>query len=80
MANSASRPALPLIVSGIALALAGALAGFALGRGGTGGMDKAAIETVVHNYILEHPEILPQAMETCAARKPASNFPTWVTG
>lgn len=63
MANSASRPALPLIVSGIALALAGALAGFALGRGGTGGMDKAAIETVVHNYILEHPEILPQAME-----------------
>ena len=63
MANSSSRPALPLIVSGIALALAGALAGFALGRSGPSGMDKAAIETVVHNYILEHPEILPQAME-----------------
>lgn len=63
MASSTSRTALPLIVSGIALALAGGLAGFTLGRTGAGGMDKAAIETVVHNYILEHPEILPQAME-----------------
>ena len=25
--------------------------------------DKAAIERIVHNYIMEHPEILPEAME-----------------
>ncbi len=63
MASFSSRPALPLVLSGIALALAGGLAGFTLARNGAGPVDKAAIETVVHNYILEHPEILPQAME-----------------
>ena len=63
MTAFSSRPALPLIISGVALALAGALAGYALGRGGSGSLDRAAVETVVHNYILEHPEILPQAME-----------------
>ena len=28
-----------------------------------GGADKVAIETVVHDYLLEHPEILPAAMQ-----------------
>ena len=63
MTAFSSRPALPLIISGVALAFAGALAGYALGRSGSGPLDRAAVETVVHNYILEHPEILPQAME-----------------
>lgn len=63
MTAFSSRPALPLIISGVALVLAGALAGYALGRSGSGALDRAAVETVVHNYILEHPEILPQAME-----------------
>lgn len=63
MTAFSSRPALPLIISGVALVLAGALAGYALGRSGSGPLDQAAVETVVHNYILEHPEILPQAME-----------------
>ena len=63
MTAFSSRPALPLIISGVALVLAGALAGYALGRSGSGPLDRAAVETVVHNYILEHPEILPQAME-----------------
>ena len=63
MTAFSSRPALPLIISGLALVLAGALAGYALGRSGSGPLDRAAVETVVHNYILDHPEILPQAME-----------------
>lgn len=63
MTAFSSRPALPLVISGVALALAGALAGYALGRSGSEPLDRAAVETVVHNYILEHPEILPQAME-----------------
>lgn len=64
MINAVSRPALPLILSGIALLLAGSAAGWTLARTGSSAtMDKAAVETVVHNYILEHPEVLPQAME-----------------
>lgn len=31
--------------------------------------DRAAIETVVHDYILDHPEILPEAMERLQARE-----------
>ena len=31
-----------------------------------GGADKVAIETVVHDYLLEHPEILPAAEVTVA--------------
>ena len=49
--------------AGIALLLAGAAGGFTFGRSGSAPTDKAAIETVVHNYILEHPEVLPEAME-----------------
>jgi protein-disulfide isomerase len=59
-----------LAVVGIVLALGaglvvgryradGALGG---GDGAPGRADRAAIEKVVHDYILEHPEILPQAM------------------
>ncbi len=33
--------------------------------------DRAAIETVVHDYILAHPEILPQAMERLQSRETA---------
>lgn len=91
MAFFSSRPALPLVISGIALALAGGLAGFTLGRSGAGPLDKTAIETVVHNYILEHPEILPQAMEnlrkketgaqlSSVADKVAKPFPGAVMG
>lgn len=63
MADRSSRPALPLILSGIALLLAGGAAGFTFGRSGGAPTDKAAIETVVREYILAHPEILPEAME-----------------
>ena len=37
-----------------------------------GAADRAAIETVVHDYILAHPEILPQAMENLQKRETAS--------
>lgn len=55
--------ALPLIISALALLVAGGTAGWTMARGSAGAMDQAAVETVVHNYILEHPEVLPQAME-----------------
>ena len=33
--------------------------------------DRAAIEKIVHDYILSHPEILPQAMDNLRAREVA---------
>lgn len=64
MSDLASRPALPLALAGLALMLAGAAAGWTYAKSDRpAAMDKVAIETVVHNYILEHPEVLPQAME-----------------
>jgi protein-disulfide isomerase len=63
MAETAPRSNILLVLGGIALLVGGALAGwgFEKGRGGT--MDQGAVEQVVRNYILTHPEILPEAME-----------------
>jgi len=73
----ASRRWTVLAVVGILLALgAGLLAGWwwreaadpaAMLASG----DRAAIEKVVHDYILDHPEILPQAMENLQKRENA---------
>lgn len=62
MANPLSLMSVPLALSGLALLIAGAAGGYALARSG-GGMDKAAVEGIVKDYILTHPEILPEAME-----------------
>jgi protein-disulfide isomerase len=55
----------------IGLGLAG-LAGAAVGavgvRATTDPVDRAAIERIVHDYILAHPEILPEAMERLQAQ------------
>lgn len=63
MTRTTSRPALPMALSGVALLLAGAAGGWMIARNGGAGMDKAAVESVVRSYILENPEILPEAME-----------------
>ena len=36
--------------------------------------DKAAIERIVHDYILEHPEIIPQAVEKLQAKRMSSTI------
>ncbi|WP_179043948.1 DsbA family protein [Sphingobium lactosutens] len=36
--------------------------------------DKAAIEKIVHDYILDHPEIIPQAVEKLQARRMSSTI------
>jgi protein-disulfide isomerase len=55
----------------IGMGLAG-LAGLAIGVAGVRAADKpldrAAIERIVHDYILAHPEILPEAMERLQAQ------------
>src|SRR3546814_17888755 len=35
-------------------------------------MNRAQIETIVHDYILAHPEIIPQAIERLQAKRTAS--------
>jgi protein-disulfide isomerase len=56
------------------MAGAAALVGVAGGAVGTRAMaeqatDKAAIERIVHDYILAHPEIIPEAMQKLQARE-----------
>lgn len=57
-----------VILALVIVALIGGLGGWLLGTRQQPG-DKAAIEEIVRNYILEHPEILPQAMERLKARE-----------
>jgi len=62
-----------VLLSGAVLLLAGGAAGgWIAQRGGIGAADamprdRIAIERVVHDYILAHPEILPEAMERLRA-------------
>ena len=68
--NSESRIAgWPLIGIALVCVLAGGLIGwFVHGR------DRAAMEQVVHDYMLAHPEILPQAMENLRHREDAKQL------
>jgi len=53
-----------------AMVTAGAVAVAALQAGGAAvPTDKAAIERIVHDYILAHPEIIPEAMQNLQKRK-----------
>ncbi len=60
---------------GLAWALAGVLlagvagAALAAGTGAAPASDKAAIEKIVHDYILAHPEIIPEAMNRLQTRE-----------
>jgi protein-disulfide isomerase len=65
----AARPSLPWILGLLAAFAVAAGGGWMAARhfsdpaAGLSGADRRAIEAVVHDYILEHPEVLPQAME-----------------
>lgn len=66
------RSTLVMAIGGIMLLLAGGLAGwlFESNRSQPAAPDnKAAIEQVVRNYILDHPEILPEAMDRLRDRE-----------
>lgn len=50
--------------------MAATATGAALGMQSTGGVgDRAAIERIVHDYILAHPEIIPEAVERLQAKR-----------
>ena len=60
------------VVWAAAAVLLGATAAFAVGNAGAktpvGTSDRAAIEAIVHDYILAHPEIIPEAINGMQAR------------
>ena len=72
---------LKLIAGAVTVALLGGAAGWFWQdwRGGgvaasVSGGDRAAVEKIVHDYILEHPEILPQAMENLQKQQNAKQL------
>ncbi|MFA7602285.1 MAG: thioredoxin domain-containing protein [Novosphingobium sp.] len=70
--SSSSRSWTVLAVAGIVLALAaGLFAGWSWRQASPAAGDRAAIEKIVRDYILEHPEILPEAMENLQKRQNA---------
>jgi protein-disulfide isomerase len=71
------RPALrpwALFAIGTVLLLAGGLGGWFYESSRAAPTAKAEIETVVRDYILAHPEILPEAMERLRARETAQQL------
>lgn len=68
-----SRPlSRPLLIAGaVAIAALGAVGGWWLesSRTRVSPSDKAMIEKVVHDYLLEHPEVLPEAVERLRAKE-----------
>ena len=71
-ASPANRPIL-YALTGLAIALVGGGAGWLL-KGSAEPAEKAQIEQVVRAYILEHPEILPEAMEKLRTREDSRNL------
>jgi len=81
-----TKPAFQTRLSGFALALTFALVGGVGGwwwqshrmaqnpAAGMASQDRAAIERVVHDYLLEHPEILPKAMENLQRKQNADQL------
>ncbi len=63
----------PLALAGLLAVFAALGGGVVLGvqalRGGAAGTDKAAVGAVVRDYVLENPEILPEAMRRLQARE-----------
>jgi protein-disulfide isomerase len=61
--TSRTKSSLALLAAGIALLLLGALGGWLYESRRAAQSDKAAIEQIVRDYILENPEILPEAID-----------------
>ncbi len=60
-----------MTLGGVTFVAAAALAAFGMQAAANGGADpdKARIEKIVHDYILDHPEIIPEAVERLRANR-----------
>lgn len=78
------RTNLTFLAAGLALMLAGGVAGWMFqsraAAAAEGSEGRTATEQVVHDYILEHPEVLTQAMNRLRARQVEAPFPGAVLG
>lgn len=58
------------LLAGLAgLLVGGSAIAYATGQFGSGGSGKARVEQIVQSYLLEHPEIIPQAMQRLQDRE-----------
>lgn len=69
-----ARRGVLLALAALVLLLAGGLAGWFLRTPAVSSGDRAAIEKVVREYILAHPEILPEAMENLQKKDTAQRL------
>jgi protein-disulfide isomerase len=68
-----SNRTIQMMLGGTVFVAAAATAALAMQASApVGTADRAAIEKIVHDYILEHPEILPQAMERLQTKRTGS--------
>ncbi|WP_298198779.1 DsbA family protein [Novosphingobium sp.] len=81
MTAIARRPLLSLLLVGLACAVLGALGSWiwqtrvrADPASRLAATDRAAIEAVVHDYLMAHPEVLPKAMEALERRGTADRL------
>lgn len=72
--NFKSRPLLQSLALGVTCALVGAAGGWWWQARHIGYSDKAVIEQVVHDYLLEHPEVLPDAMQALQRKENAKQL------
>ncbi|HEX4846964.1 MAG TPA: DsbA family protein [Novosphingobium sp.] len=63
------RSSLALILGGLALLGLGAAGGWAFEKNRSSALNRAEVEQVVREYILAHPEILPEAIERLRAKE-----------
>lgn len=69
MSEPKDRSSLALILGGLALLGLGAAGGWAFEKNRSGALNRAEVEQVVREYILAHPEILPEAIERLRAKE-----------
>lgn len=63
MTDMMTRPPLKLALAALGLLLGGLIMGWAVSRVSGGGIDQVAFDKRVHDYIVEHPEVLVEASE-----------------
>ncbi|MGH6786266.1 MAG: DsbA family protein [Novosphingobium sp.] len=69
MGEQITKSRLLLALGAIAFALIGAVGGWAWEKSRSAGSNKAAVERIVRAYLLEHPEVLPEAMDALRTKE-----------
>ena len=72
--SRSNAPSASTLVLGVVCALLGAGGALAWNAFGPGGGNKAKVEAIVRNYLLAHPEVLPEAMAELERKQTAGQL------